>query len=566
MLATQADGQEGGVYPVKSVSYATGIVLSVSLVTASIHFDLQASGSVSRSGQEASAIEFPTLGTQAEGEAVLLAIDDYSLAIKKNLCFYLSKPKVYKEPVLKPSRDNPKAPDQAGAIVYGTVLFEEGRFRMWYYGAHYGSGPTDEKQGPVCYAESEDGIHWIKPNLGQLEFKGSRDNNALKLPDEKTQGPFVIKDKRDPDPKRRYKMIYNAHNGRTWVFRTATSPDGTQWTFSPDFAVDRFIELSSFYKHNGLYVANGQSAESGQGGGSQGRQGYARISADFRHWLGEAVGAFALPEPAQAADRGKTKPYDQVHLGVGGKSLGNVVVGLYGLWHNRPGDPTRKIRDAWFGDGKTSCDLGLVVSNDGIHFREPVKEHVFLSRFDSPVTPIEGKSYPTILCQSGNAILNVGDKTLVYHGRWRNAAYGSDLWYEIALATLPRDRWGALGFCTPPQRHRSTTPESGAERSEGSVWSVPVRLPEAPCTLALNADAAKAMQVEIADTGFHLLPDFSGKHSGRTQKVGGLDCPVSWPKGSLATLQGKTVRLRIRLTKSADADPRLYAVYIRSKE
>ncbi len=125
----------------------------------------------------------------------------------------------------------------------------------------------------------------------------------------------MIKDKRDPDPKRRYKMIYNAHNGRTWVFRTATSPDGTQWTSSPDFAVDRFIELSSFYKHNGLYVANGQSSESGQGGGSQGRQGYARISADFHQWLGEAAGAFALPEPAQAAERGKTKPYDQVHLG-----------------------------------------------------------------------------------------------------------------------------------------------------------------------------------------------------------------------------------------------------------
>ena len=549
----------------KSVLYATGILLCVSLVAASIHFDLQASGSVSRSGQEASAIEFPTLGTQAEGQAVLLAIDDYSLAIKKNLCFYFSKPKVYKEPVLKPSRDNPKAPDQHGAIVYGTILLDQGQFRMWYYATHYGSGPLDVKQGPVCYAESEDGIHWIKPNLGQLEFKGSRDNNALKLPDAVTQGPFVIKDKRDPDPKRRYKMIYNAHNGRTWVFRTATSPDGTQWTVSPDFAVDRFIELSSFYKHNGLYVANGQSSERGQGGGPQGRQGYARISADFRHWLGEAVGAFALPEPAQSADRGKTKPYDQVHLGVGGKSLGNVVVGLYGLWHNRPGDPTRKIPAAWFGDGKTSGDLGLVVSNDGIHFREPVKGHVFLSRFDSPVTPIEGKTYQNILCQSGNAIVNVGDETRIYHGRWRNSTYRSDRWSEIALATLPRDRWGALGFCTPPQRHRSTTPESGAERSEGSVWSVPVRLPKAPCTLALNADAAKAMQVEIADTGFHLLPDFSGKHSGRTQTAGGLDCPVSWPKGSLATLQGKTVRLRIRLTKSADADPRLYAVYIRSQ-
>ena len=556
----------------KSVLYATGILLSMYLVVLSIHSELRASGSWSRPGHEASAIEFPTLGTRAEGQAVLLAIDDYSLALKKNLCFYLSKPKVHKEPVLKPSRDNPKAPDQAAVKIYGTVLFDEGRFRMWYYALHYGSEPSDLKQGPVCYAESEDGIHWVKPNLGQLEFKGSRDNNALKLPDAKTQGPFVIKDKRDPDPKRRYKMIYNAHSGRTWLFRTATSPDGIQWTPSSDFTVDRFIELSSFYKHNGFYIANGQAGEGGEGGGPQGRQGYARISTDFHHWLDEGVRAFALPEPARPADRGKTKPYDQVHLGVGGKSLGNVVVGLYGLWHNQPGDPTKKIPYAWFGYGKTSSDLGLVVSNDGIHFREPVKGHVFLSRFDSPVTPIKGKSYPTILAQSGNAILNVGDETLIYHGRWRNAAYyGSDLWYyEIALATLPRDRWGALGFCTIYAP--TSTPEEyigrakgGAAGSEGSVWSVPVRLPEAPWSLVLNADAAKAMQVEIADARFHLLPDFSGDHSGRAQTAGGLDCPVSWPKGRLATLQGKTVRFRIRLTKSAEADPRLYAVYIRSQ-
>ncbi len=122
-----------------------------------------------------------------------------------------------------------------------------------------------------------------------------------------------------------------------------------------------------------------------------------------------------------------------------------------------------------------------------------------------------------------------------------------------------------LTYCSMTPQENSARVGRGAERSEGSVWSVLVRLPEAPWILALSADAAKAMQVEIADTGFHLLPDFSGKHSGRTQTAGGLDCPVSWPKGRLATLQGKIVRFHISLTKSADADPRLYAVYIRSQ-
>jgi len=35
----------------------------------------------------------------------------------------------------------------------------------------------------ICYAESGDGIHWKKPNLGLHEFRGSKDNNiALTCP------------------------------------------------------------------------------------------------------------------------------------------------------------------------------------------------------------------------------------------------------------------------------------------------------------------------------------------------------------------------------------------------
>ena len=460
--------------------------------------------------------------------------------------------------MLSPNRDNPNSLDYAGTSCYASVLFDEGRFRMWYYALHLGSKPSDIKQGPICYAESDDGIHWVRPNLRQVEVKGSRDNNALKLPDETTQAALLIKDDQDSDPQRRYKMVYQAL-AKTWVFRTATSPDGIHWTASPDFATDQFLELSSFYRHNGLYVANGQSYETsgGESGFWQGRQGYARISTDFDNWLGEEVLAFALPEPAKAADRGGSKPYDQVHLGVGGKSMGNVVVGLYGIWHNQSGDTTRKIPFAWFGYGKTSCDLGLVISNDGIHFREPVKEHVFLSRFDSPAPPVEGKSCPTILTQSGNAILNVGDETWIYHGRVRNAAWrpgywGNDYLEEIALATLPRDRWGALGLFPG--------------KDEGSVWSAAVTLPKGGCEVILNADGADGMRVEVSDERFQLIPEFSGDQSGVPSAADGLDLPLKWPNGDLRALGGRTVRFRIHVKKQGEAVPRLYAVYLRSAE
>ena len=31
----------------------------------------------------------------------------------------------------------------------------------------------------ACYAESRDGIHWTKPELGQHEFNGSKRNNII---------------------------------------------------------------------------------------------------------------------------------------------------------------------------------------------------------------------------------------------------------------------------------------------------------------------------------------------------------------------------------------------------
>jgi hypothetical protein len=492
---------------------------------------------------------FPTTGVRVAGQAVLLAIDDQSLPLRHHLCLYLAKPTVRAEPVLAPSRDNPLAPDYLAAHFYGTVLDDGGKFRMWYYPVSFGNSETDLTQGPVCYAESDDGIQWTRPILNQVEFKGTTRNNAVRLPDERIEGVNVIKDVDDPDPKGRYKMVYNPHNGRTFTIRTATSPDGIHWTARASFPKDEFFEQASFFKHNSLYLVHGQALGVGEGGGERGRQGYCWISPDFDHWLEGAAEAFALAEPREAADRGSTRPYDQVHLGVGGASFGNVVVGLYGLWHNYPGDTSRKIPNSWFGHEKTSCDLGLVVSNDGIHFREPVKGHVFISRVDSPVTAVDGKTYPTILIQAGG-ILNVGHETRIYHGRWRNAVYGKDYWGEVALATIPRDRWGALGVYEG--------------ESEGTIWSAPLTLPPDGCQISLNADAVDAIGVEIADERFELLDAYSGENRGTAARPSGLDCPLSWPAGNPAALGGKTVRLRVHLKRNDGSDPRLYAIYLKT--
>ena len=56
-------------------------------------------------------LRFPATGVRRKDPAVLLAIDNHSLPLARNLCLYLSKPQVRAEPVLGPSRENPAAPD-----------------------------------------------------------------------------------------------------------------------------------------------------------------------------------------------------------------------------------------------------------------------------------------------------------------------------------------------------------------------------------------------------------------------------------------------------------------------
>jgi hypothetical protein len=79
--------------------------------------------------------------------------------------------------------------------------------------------PWGVREMSICYATSKDGIKWTKPNLGLVEYNGNKDNNIVWR---KPHGAGVFKDDRDPDPKRRYKTIFQG-------VMTSTSPDGLNW-------------------------------------------------------------------------------------------------------------------------------------------------------------------------------------------------------------------------------------------------------------------------------------------------------------------------------------------------
>ena len=69
-------------------------------------------------------------------------------------------------------------PWETKAYLYLTVLQDDDVYRIYYGAVPDGPGPRDQRQ-VTCYAESKDGIHWMRPELGLVELQGSKGNNII---------------------------------------------------------------------------------------------------------------------------------------------------------------------------------------------------------------------------------------------------------------------------------------------------------------------------------------------------------------------------------------------------
>jgi hypothetical protein len=130
--------------------------------------------------------------------------------------------------------------------LYANVMYDEEEkiYKCWYspfikdlsskgmtieerYQKEYEPPP---REMAICYATSKDGIKWTKPDMGLVEFEGSKVNNILWRGGQGeggTEGPHgtgIFKDLLDPDPKRRYKAFLKAG-----ILSVAFSPDGIHW-------------------------------------------------------------------------------------------------------------------------------------------------------------------------------------------------------------------------------------------------------------------------------------------------------------------------------------------------
>lgn len=73
-----------------------------------------------------------------------------------------------------------------------SIFKDEDLYRMYYAGVNYivepGKVIDDSHPFFLCYAESKDGIHWSRPDLGLIKFNGSKKNNILMSTDKLVKG------------------------------------------------------------------------------------------------------------------------------------------------------------------------------------------------------------------------------------------------------------------------------------------------------------------------------------------------------------------------------------------
>ena len=134
------------------------------------------------------------------------------------------------QPLLKADR-----PWESFFIGWVQVMRVDGKWRLWYLSAS--QTYKDDGDGYLCYAESDDGVTWVKPDLGLVVFDGSRKNNILL--DSKdvggVQGHMIVHDI-DAPPAERYKLTIikpSPNKEHFWIY-AMVSADGLRFTAIPE--------------------------------------------------------------------------------------------------------------------------------------------------------------------------------------------------------------------------------------------------------------------------------------------------------------------------------------------
>ena len=450
-----------------------------------------------------------------------LFVDRYIIAHTDEVLFTLMSPQKYPgNPLLTAD-----VPSDGQVIIPKLVRWDEQKelFQLWYYALHFFESKGE--QALHAYAESGDGLHWRRPELGVCEFNGSLANNLV----EGTAGMLIF-DTHETNPNRRYKGVGYGQRGVTiWL-----SGDGIHWSPSAknpvlapagdthsllgwDERSKKYIGYFRPLRHPETTVHR-QLREIG-----------ISFSDDAENWtpITPIIMADAHDPPGTEFYWLHATPYEDVYLGI--LSVLHLDANVL---------DTSQLDAA--GQEQT-VDMQLVCSRDGIHWNRMGNRAPWL-----PLGPYQSwddqNLWPSVPISVGDEIrLYYAGSSLRHNLPDIRAGLGKKFEGRtriggIGLATLRRDGWVAAR----PNLHRRGVLTTRSFLLEGAA-------------LELNVEASKGkILVELLGADAQPLPGFAGAEA-PSVAVNSVRHRVKWGR-PLAELRGQALCLRFTLE---DAD--LYA-------
>ena len=500
----------------------------------------------------------------------LFAFDDISIPFTQNLRLRMQSPRRHpSNPVLARGQDG--AVDSWAVQFYGSVLRDDatGKYRMWYVAVSKEERRTaKDRSAPwrVAYAESDDGIVWRKPHLNLTPVQAAGNNNLGRLdPPLGVINLKVMHEPQDADPNQRFKMAahvwFPKNDVRLGTLATYVSPDGLAWTMVKPIKPVRaelpvkdalipalhFEPVGGFYKWDGLYHVSGQNAISATRP-YHGRVSRTIVSPDFRSWTAASAIQFVRPQQHRLLGAGRSLEGEQTHEGISVWNRGNVLLGISGMWHGAP---------QW---DDVTIDLGFLLSNDGIHFREPAHEHLFLRR------GADGQWDQGGLLQ-GQGFANVDDETRIYYGAWdpRHSAKSPPRG-GVGIAVLPRDRFADLSVDKTTEGDGNyQIPRTSSNFITKSIPWEAGKLPKFFINAhGLGEDAV--LKIELLSHRLEPLPGYSGNQAAQVDK-NGFQTPVHWktrnPQDQDSAQLPRRFRIKASFIGKHQTKIRFCALYVR---
>lgn len=272
-------------------------------------------------------------------------------------------------------------PWEGSSSGYHTIFQDGDLYRLYYRGSHIivseGRLNTGSHKQYYCYAESKDGIHWTRPELNIVEFKGSKKNNII-LEGKGSHNFAPFKDE-NPNckPEARYKALAGAQSeGGLSAFQSA---DGIHWELMQEQPV---ITKGAFDSQNLAFWDSAQKTyrsyyriftkgittkEVWKPAGDRAIR--TATSDDFLNWKNEADLTYE-DSPSEELYTNQIKAYHRApHLRIGFPAR-YVERGWSESMKALPDPERRKLRASSVERYGTALSEGLLMaSRDGVHFK-----------------------------------------------------------------------------------------------------------------------------------------------------------------------------------------------------